>query len=74
MNAYRQLLDLLPSDPLLVGEIAAHNDDGTSTVTLPDGGTLRARGTGVPIGHTAFIRAGTVEGPAPDLPVELIEI
>ena len=74
MNIYRQLIDLLPSDPLLIGAVTAHNADNTSTVEMPDGGTMRARGTGVAVGLNAFIRGGAIEGPAPDLPVRLIEI
>ena len=74
MNLYKQLLDILPSDPLLVGEVTAHNADGTSTVELPDGALLYPRGQGVSIGSNAFVRRGLVEGEAPSLAVELIDV
>ncbi|MEQ6916562.1 hypothetical protein [Halomonas aquatica] len=45
-NLYRQFLELIPHDPLLVGEVTSHNSDGTSTLQLSGGGTLRARGQG----------------------------
>jgi hypothetical protein len=59
---------------MMVGTVTAHNTDGTSTLTLTGGGTLRARGQTVHIGSNAFTRAGAVEGPAPSLPTELIDI
>ena len=74
MNLYKQLLDLLPSEPLLVGEVTAHNADGTSTVALPDGALVYPRGQGVTIGSNAFIRAGLVEGAAPSLATVLIDV
>ena len=74
MNLYRRLLDVLPADPLLIGEVTAHNADGTSTVELPSGDTVRVRGQGVAIGDNAFVQAGQVQGEAPDLPVVSVEI
>lgn len=74
MNLWRKFKELLPSDPLLAGAVASHNADGTSSITLPDGSLIRARGQGVAVGLMAFVRAGLVEGPAPTLPVEVIEV
>lgn len=73
-NIWRRFQDLLPEDPLLIGEVLAHNTDGTSTVELIGGGTLRVRGQSVAIGKNAFIRGGVIEGEAPDLPGQTIEI
>jgi hypothetical protein len=73
-NPWKQFKDLLPDSPLLIGEVLSHNPDGTSTVQLIDGGILRARGQSVAIGHNAFIRGGVIEGEAPDLPGQTIEI
>ncbi|WP_170943041.1 hypothetical protein [Candidatus Dactylopiibacterium carminicum] len=40
---------------------------GVSALTLLDGATILARGTNVPEGSKAYVRAGLIEGPAPDL-------
>lgn len=66
-NIWKQFQALIPADPLLVGTVTDHNSDDTSTVTLIDGGVIRARGQGVAIGNKAFIRGGIVEGEAPNL-------
>lgn len=73
-NLYRRLAELLPQAPLLVGQVSSHNADGTSTVQLPGGGTLRVRGQGVAVGQKAFVRDGVVEGAAPNLSIVEIEI
>lgn len=73
-NLFRQFLDLIPSPQLLVGEIVATIPaDGVVVVQLPGGGEIRARGEGS-IGDPVWVRNGVVEGPAPDLPVELIDL
>ena len=71
---FRRLRDLLPPPPLVVATVAAINADGSSTLTLPGGGTLTARGTSVGVGDNAFVRNGVVEGPAPTLTELTIEI
>lgn len=68
MNIWRRFRDLIPSDPLQMGEVLSHNADGTSSIELPGGAVVRARGQGVPIGTNAFVRGGVVEGEAPTLP------
>lgn len=68
MNLWRRFQTLLPSDPLLVGEVVSHNADGTSTLQAPDGAYLRVRGQGVTVGLMAFVRGGRIEGEAPNLP------
>jgi hypothetical protein len=73
LNLYRELLNLLPADPLLSGEVTVQHADGTVTVELPGGGTARARGVAA-AGDRVFVRGGLVEGLAPDLPFAEIEI
>jgi len=68
MNAYARLRALLPGKPLWVGEVLSHNDDGTSTIELPGGVTIRAQGQIVAIGDRAFVEGSRVTGEAPDLP------
>lgn len=71
-NPYKLLRDLLPEAPLQVGTVASASG-GVVTVTLPGGGTVRARGEGF-AGQRVFVRDGVVEGTAPALPVEIIEV
>lgn len=71
-NAYKMLKDLLPDPRLEVGDVIAVSD-GIATIELPGGGTIQARGVAT-IGQKVFVRDGLIEGEAPDLPVELIDI
>ena len=71
-NLFKQFLDLIPDPALQVGTVTAV-DVGGVTVTLPDGGVLSVRGTAT-IGQSVFIRGGVIEGEAPSIPVELIEV
>lgn len=72
-NLYRQLLDILPADPLTVATVAAVHADGTVTVTFPGGSQQRVRGAGS-IDSKVFVRKGQVDGPAPDLVSITIEV
>jgi hypothetical protein len=71
-NPYKRLLALIPNPPLQVGEVLTYAD-GVATIQVPGGGTAQARGTAT-VGDRVFFRDGLIEGPAPDLPVEVIEI
>lgn len=72
MNLYKKLKSILPDPPLLVGDVAAF-DDGTAIIDLPDGGQVTARGAAT-VGDRVFVRDGLIEGSAPALSVELIEV
>lgn len=71
-NLYRKFAGLFAPDPLLAGEVVAADAVGV-TVQLPDGALLKARGTAT-VGGKVFVRAGAVEGPAPDVEVVEIEV
>lgn len=71
-NPYKRLLALIPNPPLQVGEVTDYAD-GVANIELPGGATAQARGD-VSIGDRVFFRDGVIEGPAPDLPVEVIEV
>lgn len=71
-NPYKRLLGLLPTYPLTVGEVIS-SVDGKVIVELPGGGRLTARGEGT-VGTNVFVRDGVVEGPAPALTIEVIEV
>lgn len=67
MNLWSVFRQMLPGSSLLVGTVTRHNQDGTSLITLPGGAKITARGTTVAVGAKAFVRAGLVEGEAPNL-------
>jgi hypothetical protein len=71
-NLFRQFLDLIPDPALQVGTVASITN-GIVSITMPGGGVLKARGEAT-VGQTVFVRGGVIEGPAPTLPVELIEV
>lgn len=71
-NPYRLLLDLLPNAPLQVGDVTAVIN-GVATIQLPGGGIAQARGA-TTVGSRVFFRDGAIEGPAPNLPIEPVEI
>lgn len=74
-NLYRALRELLPEAPLQVAAVAVvHTDTGDSTITWPGGSQQRVRGTSVAAGQHAFVRNGVIEGPAPALTLETIEV
>lgn len=71
-NVFKRLQELMPQAPLLVGEVLSATPAGY-LVELVDGATLMVRGTAT-VGDMVFVRAGLIEGPAPDLDVVLIEV
>lgn len=71
-NIYKRILALFPSTPLQVGDVTAWSD-GIATITLPGGGQSQARGS-ASVGDRVYFSGGVIEGPAPDLPVVLIEV
>lgn len=71
-NIYRQFLNLLPARPLQVGTVIAV-DGSAATVQLPGGGLLQVRGEAT-VADQVFVRDGVIEGAAPALSIETIEI
>ena len=71
-NPYARLIGLLPKRPLLVGEVVDYAD-GAAVIRMPGGGKDTARGSAI-VGQRVYFRDGLIEGPAPLLPVELIEV
>lgn len=71
-NVYRSLLEIIPQRPLLVGTVTAIDGD-VRVVTLPGGGTVRARGDAV-LSARVFVRDNVIEGPAPLLTLVSIEV
>lgn len=71
-NVYEQFRQLIPDPPLQVGTVVGVGS-GVVTVALPGGGLIRARGS-TAIGQKVFVRDDVIEGSAPSLTPEIIEI
>ena len=71
-NLYEQFRQLIPDPPLQAGTVVAVGS-GVVTVAMPGGGLIKARGSAA-IGQNVFVRDDTVEGIAPALVLQLIEI
>lgn len=71
-NLYEQFRQLMPEPPLQAGTVVGVGS-GVVTVALPGGGLLKARGN-ANVGQKVFVRDDAVEGIAPSLTLEIIEI
>lgn len=71
-NLYEQFRRLVPDPPLQAGTVVDAGS-GVVTVQLPGGGLLKARGS-ASIGQQVFVRDDAIEGVAPSLPMEIIEV
>ena len=71
-NLYDQFRQLIPDPPLQAGTVISVGN-GVATVALPGGGLIRARGSAV-VGQKVFVRDDAIEGIAPSLTLEVIEI
>jgi hypothetical protein len=68
MNLWKRFKQLIPDDPLEIGQVISVNGlTQTSIVLMLGGGTQTVRGVSVPLGQYAFVRGGAIEGAAPDL-------
>ena len=72
-NLYEQFRQLIPDPPLQAGTVVGVVGAGSVTVALPGGGLIRARGSAA-IGQKVFVRDDVIEGSAPSLTLEIIEI
>lgn len=67
VDIWKRFEGLLPSQTISIATVAAINTDGTSSLTTPEGGTLRAIGTSVGVGSNVYVQFGRITGPAPNL-------
>lgn len=72
MNLFSRFKKLIAGPPLLVGTVIS-NADGVATIEEVGGGISNARGEAT-VGDEVFFRDGVIEGPAPTLPDEIIEV
>ena len=71
MNLFKRFERLLPQNPLRVADVIAV--DGTTVLVEEVGGVrFQVRGTAT-VGSRVYVRNQVIEGPAPDLPLEVIE-
>lgn len=68
VNTWRNFEVLLGKKPIITGTVASHNADGTSTLTMTGGGTMRMIGQNVAVSNKAFVRGNEIIGQAPNLP------
>lgn len=68
VDIWKRFEGLLPSSTITLATVQAVNGDGTSTLSTPEGGTLRAIGTSVGVGGNVYVQFGRITGPAPNLP------
>ena len=71
-NLYRRFRQLLPDPPLQAG-IVVEVGASRAVIALPGGGLVHGRGEAT-LGQTVFVRDGVIEGEAPSLPLEVIDI
>lgn len=71
-NLFKRFQKLLPNPPLRVGTVIQYAD-GVATLAEVGGGIATARGE-VRVGDKVFFRDNVIEGPAPDLTDEIIEV
>lgn len=71
-NLYEQFRQLIPETPLQTGTVNSVSS-GSVTVALPGGGQIKARGQ-ASVGQKVFVRDNTIEGTAPNLVLEIIDI
>lgn len=71
---WQSFRELLPKRPLLVGTVASHNADGTSTLTTPEGGSVRVQGQSVAVSAQAFYQDGRIVGEAPALSAFTVDV
>lgn len=71
-NLFTLFRKLIPSYPLQVGTVQSISG-GVATLEMPGGGLLQARGAAT-VGQLVFVQDGVIQGVAPSLTVELIDV
>jgi hypothetical protein len=71
-NPYVAFKKLLPNPSVYAGTVQSVAG-GVALIELPDGAIITGRGSATP-GQVVFVRDGAIEGVAPALTVELIDL
>ena len=73
-NPYKKFLELIPTDPLMYGEVLeSYPTDSTVKVSLTGGQPIIVKGD-MAVGKKVWVRAGAIESEAPDLPFFSVDI
>ncbi len=73
-NPWQKFKSLIPGGQRTVVTVTTLNGDGTSTVTLANGGTMLARGENVAAGQKALMIDGEIRQQLPALSTESITL
>lgn len=73
-NIWKRFEALIKPEAMAIVTILALHADGTCTAEAMGGGTIRLRGTSVPVGEKAFAAGGEIRGPAPNLTYYELEV
>jgi hypothetical protein len=71
-NPYKKLIQMLPQQTIERGEVMVVLDDGV-LIDLPTGERIKARGAAT-VGDFVYIRAGAIDGIAPELTGTTIDV
>lgn len=75
MNIWNKLVGLLPKPTRLVATIATVVSDGRYSVSTSGGGDMPVKGeSGLTVGTRVFVSDGIIQGKAPSLPTETIDL
>ena len=70
-DIYRRLRELIPTQPVYIGQITLTHADKTASVTLTGGGLVRvANPANLAQGKKVFVQGASITSEAPDLPLE----
>lgn len=72
-NLYSRFSDLTGARRLRTVGICISTNDALSTIQYPSGAFVRVAGVGA-VGHRYFVRAGQLDGEAPNLTALTIEV
>ena len=73
-NVWTEFQKLIPKNRLIVATVNQVNVNGTSHVTTVDGQSIIVRGNQVEINKKVFVKGGVIEGEAPNLPFQVIDV
>ncbi len=73
-NPWSDYAKLLAPGARTIVTVSVVNSDGSSTVTLRTGETVRVAGDSVSAGQKAIIQDGRILKRAPDLPFQTVEV
>ncbi len=73
-NVWTKFKQLIPNAAQQIGVVATVHPDGTSTLNLPDGSTLRVTGDSVTAGNAALIEGNRIVTEVPTLPTSEADV